>query len=117
MAPRKKSLTSIAFDAGRAAQDAAVTIHARLPVMARAAGNPGRVPVEVQDMVSEKVSAALQGALSGSMALGQFWSRALTGRIRTPMEAMQGIANVADAAMRPARIRVRANARRLTRSS
>lgn len=115
MARRGKTLLSMAFDAGRAAQDAAVTINARLPVMARAAGNPGKPSAEMQDMVSEKVSAAMQGALAGSLALGQFWTRALLGAIRTPMDAAQGIANVADAALKPARIRVRANARRLSR--
>lgn len=115
MARRRKTLFSMAYDASRAARDAAVTINARLPLMAQAAGDPGNTSAEMQDMVSEKLSAAMQGALAGGLALGQFWNRALLGGIRTPMDAAQGLANIADAAMKPARIRVRANARRLSR--
>lgn len=116
MAKSRKSLARMSFDAMQAAQDAAVTISARLPDLAAAARSPAAPPsAEVLRMVSEKTEAAMQGAVAASLAMGQLWTRALFGGVRTPLDAMHGLAGVADAAMRPARVRVRANAKRLTR--
>ena len=116
MTRRRKSLTRMSLDAMQAAQDAAVTISARLPDLAQASSNVTSAPsAEVQRMVSEKLEASVQGGLAASVAFGAFWLQAMTGGVRTPMELTQGLAQVADAAMRPARNKVRANAIRLCR--
>ena len=105
----------MSFDAARASQDAAVTIAARLPMIAKASRKPAAPPpAEMQRMVSEKAEAAMQGAFAASMAMGKLWTRAMFGGLRTPMDVAQGLASVADAAMKPARQRVRANAKRLS---
>lgn len=116
MPRRRKSLIGMAFDAARASQDAAVTVAARLPIIAKASQRSAAPPsAEMQLMVSEKAEAAMQGAFAASMAMGQLWTRAMFGGLRTPMDVAHGLAGVADAAMKPARITVRANARRLSR--
>ena len=116
MPRRKKSFARMSLDSMRASHDAAVTIAARLPMIAKASRSPGAPPSpEMQAMVSEKVAAGVQGAAAASFAWGQFWTRAMLGGIRTPIDAAHGLANVAAAAMAPAHKKVRANARRLSR--
>jgi hypothetical protein len=90
------------------------TISARLPIIAAAAsGWGGRdAHIETQEMVAEKLKAAAEGAKAGAWAsahvgLKVFWGEAL------PMAMAGHIMDVADAATRPARSKVRANARRL----
>lgn len=115
MTRRRKSLMHMSLDAMRAAQDAAVTISARLPDLAKASRDPSAPPsAEMQRMVSEKVNAAMQGGVAAGFAMGDFWTKALFGRLKTPMDMAHGLATVADAAMRPARKKVRENAKRLT---
>ena len=115
MANRNKSFTRMSLDTVQASRDAAITIAARLPMLARASMTPTAPPSrEMRDMVGEKVRAALLGATSGSLAMGQFWMRAMLGGIRTPMDAVHGLASVTEAALAPARKTVRANARRLS---
>ena len=113
---RRKSFISMAFDAARASHDAAITINARLPMIALASRNPGTPPsVEMQRMVREKLEATAQGALAANIEMGRMWMRGMFGGLRTPGDVAQALANVADAAMKPARISVRANAKRLSR--
>ena len=108
-------MQSMAFEAAQAAQDAAVTIGARLPMIATASRSPASPPsAEMRRMVSEKTEAAMQGAVAAGVALGQLWTRAMFGGLRTPMDVAHGLAHVADMAMQPARKRVRANAKRLS---
>ena len=116
MARRSKSLIGMSFDMLRASHDAAVTISARLPAVAKAARNPGVPSRDMQEMVSEKIEAGMQGSMAAGMAFGHLWTRAMLGGIRTPMDAAKGMFNVADAAMTPALKRVRANAKRLSRA-
>ena len=116
MARRGKSLVDMSFDVLRAAQDTAVTIAARLPAVAKAARNPGVLSRDMQEMVSEKIEAGMQGSMAAGKAFGHLWTRAMLGGIRTPMDAAKGMFNVADAAMTPALKRVRANAKRLSRA-
>ena len=116
MARRNKSFIGMSFDMLRASQDAAVTIAARMPAVAQAARNPGVPSRDMQEMVSEKIEAGAQGAMAAGLAFGNLWTRAMFGGIRTPMDAANGFMHVADAAMTPARKRVRANAKRLSRA-
>jgi hypothetical protein len=116
MPRRKTSLIRMQADALRATQDAALTIAARLPLIAKATRGPAIVPPqELRTMVNEKVAAAMLGTAAASFAWGNFWTRAMFGSIRTPLDAAHGLASVAEAAMKPARRTVRANARRLSR--
>ena len=116
MSRRRKSLINMAFDAARASHVAAITINARLPMIALASRNPGTPPtVEMQRMVSEKLDATAQGALAANIEMGRMWMRGMFGGLRTPGDVAQALAHVADAAMKPARISVRANAKRLSR--
>ena len=66
-------------------------------------------------MVQEKVDAAMEGALSPRKRPGAaFFIKAAFGGVRTPGDVSAGLATIAQAAMGPARRKVRANARRLT---
>ena len=90
------------------------TVAMRLPHLADMAAHPGAPPSrETRKMVSEKLAAAAEGARQASIA-----SVKLAGDMMTrPMGATSlavGVLKVAEAAARPAKQRVKANARRLT---
>ncbi len=92
--------------------DAALTIAARTQNMM----SPGRGPEnarEAQLMVQEKVDAAVLGVLAAQAAWGVFLVKAAFGGVRSANDLSIGLAGVAEAAAKPARRRVRANARRL----
>ncbi len=65
-------------------------------------------------MVQEKVDAAVEGAIAAQAAWGAFLVKAAFGGVRTANDLSIGIAGVVEAAAKPARRKVRANARRLT---
>lgn len=96
--------------------DAAVTIAARTQGMLALGGEPLDKALEAQLMVSEKVEAAVQGAFAAQAAWGAFMIKAAFGGVRSANDVSVGLAGIAEAAARPARNKVRANARRLTRS-
>lgn len=97
----------------RSAVDAALTIAARTHGMLIPQGGPIETAREAQLMVAEKVDAAVEGALAAQAAWGQFMIKAAFGGVRTPHEFSIGMADIAEAAARPARRKVRANRRRL----
>ena len=92
--------------------DAAVTIAARTH------GMIGKEPMEnareAHLMVAEKVDAAVEGAMAAQAAWGAFMIKAAFGGVRSPSDFSIGLAGIAEAAAKPARRKVRANARRLT---
>jgi hypothetical protein len=94
--------------------DAALTIAARTQSMLSPGGEPFDKAREAHLMMSEKFDAAVEGAMAAQAAWGAFMIRAAFGGVRTPNEFSLGLAGVAEAAARPARKKVRANARRLT---
>ncbi len=94
--------------------DAAVTIAARTQSMFAPGGEPIEKAREAQLMVAEKFDAAVEGAMAAQAAWGAFMIRAAFGGVRTPDDLSIGLAHIAEAAARPARKKVRANARRLT---
>ena len=96
--------------------DAAVTIAARTQNMLSPDGQPIDKALEAQLMVAEKVEAAVQGAFAAQAAWGAFMIKAAFGGVRSANDVSFGLAGIAEAAARPARKKVRANARRLTRS-
>lgn len=98
----------------RSGVDAAVTIAARTQSMLAPHGEPIEKAREAQLMVAEKVDAAFEGALAAQAAWGQFLISAAFGGMRTPQDVSLAMAHIAEAAARPARRKVRANARRLT---
>ncbi len=61
-------------------------------------------------MVQEKVDAAVEGAFAAQAAWGAFLIKAAFGGVRTPNDVSMGLAGIAEAAAKPARRKVRANA-------
>jgi hypothetical protein len=93
--------------------DVALTIAARTQDML-SFGRPMEKAREAQLMVQEKVDAAIAGAFAAQAAWSAFMLKAAFGGVRTPNDLSIGLAGIANAAARPARRAVRANARRLT---
>jgi len=95
--------------------DAAVTIAARTPGLVTsgldASGDKAR---EARLMVQEKIDATFEGAWAAQMAWGNFLIKAAFGGVTTPNHFSHAMVDVAEAAMAPARRKVRANAKRLT---
>ena len=101
------------FDTVQASADAVTTVAMRLPLMA-ASQMAGEGPTrEDRRMVSEKVDAMMEGALDSARTGGELAWQAMTGQLNAARFA-HGMVAVADAAQRPARHRVNANALRLT---
>ena len=101
--------------AAQAGLDSAVTIAARTPGLVTAGFDPtGAGAREVGFLVREKVTAAFEGALAAQAAWGSFLVKAALGGITSPHHLSHALVDVAEAAMAPARRKVRANARRLT---
>ena len=99
----------------QAGLDSAVTIAARTSGLATAGFDPtGEGAREVGLMVREKVVAAYEGALGAQLAWGSFLVKAAFGGVTSPHHVSHAMVDVAEAAMAPARRKVRANARRLT---
>jgi hypothetical protein len=99
----------------RSGLDAGVTIAARAPNFLMAGFNPnGADAREVKIAVAEKAEAVFDGAMSAHRKIGDLWLRAVFGRL-TADDAATAWIDVCDAALAPARVRVRANAKRLTR--
>ena len=94
--------------------DAALTIAVRTQDMMSFGGRPSEKAREAQLMVQEKVDAAIEGAFAAQAAWGAFMLKAAFGGVRTPNDVSMGLAGIAQAAAKPARRTVRANARRLT---
>ena len=94
--------------------DAALTIAARTQSLMSPGGKPTEKAREAELMVREKVDAAIEGAVAAQAAWGSFMLKAVFGGVRTPNDVSMGMANIAEAAAKPARRKVRANARRLT---
>jgi hypothetical protein len=104
---------NFASKTAQAGMDAAVTIAARTSNMAVPSFDLGEKARETQMMVQEKIVAVAEGAFAAQMAWGSFLFRAALGGVTTPNHFSHAMVDVAEAAMSPARIAVRANARRL----
>jgi hypothetical protein len=105
---------AIAKANAQAGADAALTIAARTHNLLSPGGQQSDKDREARLMVQEKVDAAMEGALAAQAAWGAFFLKAAFGGVRTPNDVSAGLATIAEAAMAPARRKVRANARRLT---
>ncbi len=116
MPSRSLSKTSFAIAKAnmQSGVDAALTIAARTQGLLSPDGEPMEKAREAQLMVAEKFDAVVEGAMAAQAAWGALMIRAVFGGLRTPNDLSIGLAGVAEAAARPARKKVRANARRLT---
>lgn len=117
MSPQKltRSMMRAGADAGEAATNSAVTIAARLPILAGCLLSPTADGLaEWNRACAEKAAAAWEGMFAASAA----WQRMMLRAAFSPPTAF-GLANdlvgVGHKAGHAARKRVRANARRLTR--
>lgn len=101
--------------AAQAGFDSAVTIAARTPGLMTVGLDPTGAGVrEVGRLVREKVTAAYEGAWDAQLAWSSFLIKAAFGGVTSPDHVSHALVDVAEAAIGPARRRVRANARRLT---
>lgn len=105
---------AIAKANARTGADAALTIAARSQSLLAPGGRQSDKAREARLMVQEKVDAAIEGALAAQAAWGAFFIKAAFGGVRTPGDVTAGLTAIAEAAVTPARRKVRANARRLT---
>jgi hypothetical protein len=100
------------LDACRMANEVAFTVAARGAILAEAAIYPPRaLDPEIARMVVEKAAATVEGTVAAQRRLGELALGALRGD--DWMALMRKAAAVTEAGLRPARRRVRANARRL----
>jgi hypothetical protein len=92
------------------------TISARLPIIASAATGLGDRDArrETQAMAAEKWRAAAEGAEAGALEAGKAALKVMSGQTH-PIAIAGHMMDVAAAATRPARHKVRDNARRLSR--
>src|SRR5208337_1289799 len=90
-------------------------ISARLPMIAAAASGFGnrKDHAETQNMVTEKLMAASEGAQAGVLESAKVAWKWMTGESH-PVAMAGHMMDVAAATTRPARRKVRANAKRLT---
>ncbi len=93
--------------------DAALIIAARTQGLMSPAGRPTEKAREARLMVQEKVDAAVEGAIAAQAAWGAFLVKAAFGGVRTANDVSIGLVGIAEAAAKPARRTVHANARRL----
>lgn len=108
------SATQAALELGEAAVNSAVTIAARMPILAAHLVNPSAAGLaEWQTAASEKVAATWEGAMAASLQCQDFFWRSLMAPV-TPFGFAQEAMVVARAAVNPAQVSVRANARRFS---
>jgi hypothetical protein len=97
------------FETMQAGTAAFTTVALRLPMLAK----HGAKSPEATRMVNEKIAATAEGALKASVAGAALAGRAMTGI--GPVAAASGVLSIAETMARPARRRVKANAKRLTK--
>ena len=115
MSTKRITQRSLAFAHAnvRSGVDAALTIAARTQSL-MGPGEPSDKMREARRMVQEKVDAAVEGAFAAQAAWGAFVLKTAFGGVRSASDISMGLASIAEAAAKPARRKVRANARRLT---
>jgi hypothetical protein len=100
----------------RMASDAAITIAARSPILAQAAMSPAQaLDPEILRMMTEKVAAMLEGAIGAQHGMAYLAASALRGESLPKL--LRRTSAIGMAAYRPARRRVRANAKSLMASA
>ncbi|SDR62603.1 hypothetical protein SAMN05444161_0540 [Rhizobiales bacterium GAS191] len=106
-----------AFSAAlRMANDVAVTVAARSSILAQAAIFPERpLDPEIPRMMSEKLSAVIEGAIGAQHEFAYLAASAMRGDSLPTL--MRQTTAVGMAGLRPARRAVRANAKRLSRKT
>ena len=97
---------------------APMVIWMRLPALMKEANHPDHRPSETVRAVTEKVTAAAEGLAAAQLSLvasaACFWPEILSGRVPSLWNGV-ALQRSLDAALRPARRRVRANYRRLSK--
>lgn len=98
---------------------APAVVAARLPRLIKEAGDSQRTPREATRAVTEKMVATAEGVAAANLAMAgamfSFWPDLLAGKVPALVSGA-ALRDVADAALKPAGKRVRANLRRLTRN-
>ena len=115
MSRLSKRTALMAASTMQAGLDTAVTIAARTPALLSQGFNPTAESArETQRMIQEKIDAVYEGAAAAQVAWASFLMKASFGGMLSASDFSLGLAEVAEAAIKPARRKVRANAKRLT---
>jgi hypothetical protein len=94
---------------------ASVTIAARWPILWQTMHAPSHTSLaETRLMVDEKVAAMVEGAFAVQLASLAFAGKIARGEVRHAGDVMKAATDAMQAAMKPARHRIVANAKRLT---
>jgi hypothetical protein len=101
---------NLAAGLGLASLHAGITLWYRLPMLAARGGSDP----EIARMVSEKTAAMFEGALDAQVEAMRLAGAAVTGKLQLG-DIVGAPAAIAEAGLRPAFRRVRANSRRLRR--
>ena len=109
-----RRMTADFWNSAASARAAGVTIALRLPILMQAAWDPFAWPArrEAARAGMEKWEAGVEGAIGAWFAASTMWATLML-RPGDAQAAAHGLATIARAATRPARVRVRSNARRL----
>jgi hypothetical protein len=111
-----RSLAKSAFEAGETATHTSVTLAARWPILAGCFFAPSaKAMAEWNRAYAEKVAAVWEGAFAASTEWQATMMRSAF-RAPSPVGLADAAARVVHKAARPARRRVKANAKRLTRA-
>lgn len=112
-----QSLAKAAARRGEDAMHTAMTLGLRLPILTTGLFAPTPASIaEWNRAYSEKVAATVAGAMAVNAAIGTaFWRNPFA--VPMPMAAAVEALRLAEAGLAPARRRVRANARRLSKAS
>ena len=118
MAKRSRNGFDLAAGLGLASLHAGITLFYRLPMLAASFNAHGkeRHARELNRMVGEKAGAMIDGAFDAQKEILRLAAKAM----RRPLElsaVTQTSASIVNAALRPAFRRVKANSRRLSKSS
>ena len=113
MPSRKPTLFDLATGMGLASMHAGITLWHRLPLLMTPATTPRNL-VELNRMVSEKITAAVTGAAAGQVEMLRIAAATLTGRL-TEADVHTACSDVAHATLAPSFKTVKLNSRRLAR--
>ncbi|MBS7804024.1 hypothetical protein KIH24_05485 [Rhizobiales bacterium TNE-4] len=112
MPQKALQLSLAAFETSLAAS---VTIAARWPILLQTMHAPSRTSVaETRLMVDEKFAAMVEGAVAAQLATLSLAGKMMRGEIRHAGDLVRATTETMTVALKPARRRVVANAKRLT---
>jgi hypothetical protein len=111
---QRYSAFDFAANIGLASMHTGITLWHRLPMLAAASGGGSGHAPEMTRMVSEKTSAMIEGMFDAQKEMMRLCAAAATGRLEFT-DVAEAAGSIAEAGLKPAFRRVKANSRRLSR--